>query len=245
MEMSSHAAGTVCWVELSTSDAAAAAAFYGEIFGWSVAPDGTASRGGEPVAAIRAGSPAGFTLYVAVDDVDAAADRARNLGATILSPPAERAGDARVAVLRDPSGAAIGLWQARAHAGSAVLAEPGSLCWSELATDDTARAAALYGALFGWATTTVDLGPVRYTELLLGERPVAGMQRITEDWGPVAPHWLPLFAVDDCDGAAAHAKALGAVVLMPPTELPRMGRFAVLEDPEGASFGVFHLGGPA
>jgi hypothetical protein len=71
------------------------------------------------------------------------------------------------------------------------------------------------------------------------------MQPITEAWGPVAAHWLPFFAVDDCDGTAAHAQALGALVKLPPTELPRMGRFAVLEDPQGAAFGVFHLGAAA
>ncbi len=251
MEMSSHAPGTFCWVELSTTNAAAAAAFYGEIFGWSVAADGAgralASRGGKPVAAIRqrADAASDFLLFVAVESADRTAERAAAAGVTVTAAPSDDGARARTAVLRDPSGAELGVWEAREHPGSALLNEPGSICWCELATDDTRRAAEVYAGAFEWTTTTVDLGPVRYTEFLLGERPVGGMQRITEDWGPVPAHWLVFFAVDDCDGTAAHAKALGATVKMPPTELPRMGRFAVLADPEGATFGVFHLGASA
>jgi hypothetical protein len=251
MDMSSYGPGTFCWVELATTDAAAARSFYGEIFGWSTkeasAGSGTsglvALRAGKVVAGLRAQAGASAcSAFVSVANADDAARRAASLGAAIVSPAAG-AGDAgRFAVLRDPTGAELRLWQPKQHQGSAIVNEAGSVCWTELATTDTARAAAFYTALFGWGTTTVDVGPVRYTEFLAGERPVAGMQRITEDWGPIAPHWLVFFAVDDCDGTAAHVKALGGDVKMPPTDLPRMGRFAVLSDPQGASFAIFQLG---
>lgn len=251
MDMSAHDAGTFCWMELSTTNLAASQAFYGELFDWTFTADvathpgaSLALREDKPVAALHEGTAFGFTAYVAVESADDAVRLATSLGATVLRAPTDVATAGRAAVVRDPTGAELGLWQPRLHTGSALFNEAGSMCWTELATKSPAPAAEFYRGLFGWSASTTDLGPFRYTEFLAGERPVAGMQRITEDWGLVAPHWLVFFAVDDCDATAAHATSLGARVQLPPTELPRLGRYAVLADPDGATFGIFQTGAP-
>jgi predicted enzyme related to lactoylglutathione lyase len=64
---------------------------------------------------------------------------------------------------------------------------------------------------------------------------------IAKEWGPVPSHWLPYFAVEDCDRTVEKAKGLGAKVLAPPMDIPDTGRFSVLQDPQGAAFAVIRL----
>jgi predicted enzyme related to lactoylglutathione lyase len=59
------------------------------------------------------------------------------------------------------------------------------------------------------------------------------------------PHWMPYFQVEDCDAAAANAAKLGGTVCVPPTDIPSIGRFAVLQDPTGATFSVIKMEQPA
>ncbi len=97
------------------------------------------------------------------------------------------------------------------------------------------------GKLFGWKLETKnDLG-MEYTEIYVGGCPIGGMMALTKEHGPVPPHWLTYFTVADCDERVAVAKKMGSTVLVPPTDIPTVGRFALVADPTGAGFAMIKL----
>jgi predicted enzyme related to lactoylglutathione lyase len=187
-----------------------------------------------------AGVAPAWLQYACVEDADAGARRAKELGATLLAEPFEVMQYGRMVLLQDPTGALLALWQPLAHAGVGVRDEPGSLCWVELATRDMDRARAFYAGLFGWGTQPVE-GPVEYEAFTRGEEMVGGMFGITPGMGEMPSTWFPYFAVDDADAIAARAKELGGEVVMGPEDLPDVGRFCFLRDPQGAMFYVIRL----
>ena len=252
-QMTAYPHGTFCWVELSTTDTEAAKSFYADLFGWEaddtpVPGGGTYTmcrKDGQFVAAIQQlqeamsaqGHPPFWLSYVSVDDVDAAAARAGELGATVMAPPFDVMAAGRMAVIQDPQRAALALWQAREHPGAGLVNEPGTLCWNELATDDVDAARDFYTSLLGWTADTQDMGGLEYTTFSAGDRPAAGMARAQ---GDMPPSWSISIAVEDCDKSAAQIEELGGAIVIPPTDFPG-GRFAVGTDPQGAFFGVVTL----
>jgi predicted enzyme related to lactoylglutathione lyase len=147
----------------------------------------------------------------------------------------------RMAVVQDPTGAVFSLWQPKQHRGAGLVNAPGSLCWNELMTTDTNKAGDFYTGLFGWGKDVQNFGPMEYTMLTNEGRPTAGMLQITPDMGPIPPNWLIYFAVDDCDATVQKASELGANVMKPADDIPGIGRFAILTDPQGAAFAIIKL----
>ncbi len=255
-EFTTHAPGTFCWPELSTTDPTGAAAFYQGLLGWTVneipiGPSETyrmfqlrgldvAAAAGLPADERQQGVPPHWNMYVSVASADAAANRAQELGAKILAPAFDVMDAGRMAVLQDPTGAVFSLWQPKRHIGVRVLREPGALGWSELVTNDTDRAESFYTRLFGWTSKKgqVDAG---YTEFYVGAVAEAGMMKIDPKWGTMPPNWSPYFEVTDCDAAAAKVKALGGQVMVSPTDIANVGRFAVVADPQGAMFSMIRI----
>ena len=82
---------------------------------------------------------------------------------------------------------------------------------------------------------------ITYTAFLQGEMPVAGMYQKSEEMGNIPSHWMPYFAVEDCDQTCSKAQELGATVLQPPMDIPKTGRFSVLQDPQGAVFAIIKM----
>jgi predicted enzyme related to lactoylglutathione lyase len=260
-DYSSHVPGTFTWPELATSDQGAGVAFYRALFGWDVKeqPVGPTEvysmfqlRGQEVGAACslrpeerQHGVPPHWNLYVTVASADEATKRAASLGATVLMPPFDVMDAGRMAVLQDPTGAVFQVWQPGRSIGARILNEPGSLCWSELSTRDTKKAEAFYTALFGWTPKHSAPGsPMEYTEFSVQGQPSIGMMGMPEHMPAHVPaYWMPYFQVADCDGAAAKARELGATLLVEPHDIPSTGRFAVIQDPQGAVFAVFRFGG--
>jgi uncharacterized protein len=159
-ERTSHAPGTFSWVDLATTDAAGAKEFYGELFGW-VAEDMPGEAGtytmfrldAKDVAACFAqgdGAPPHWNSYVTVEDVDASMEMAAELGGSVLMPAGDIEGIGRMAVIADPTGAAVALWEPRGHIGAGLVNAPGALCWNDLGTTDPDAAWAFYRELFGW-----------------------------------------------------------------------------------------------
>jgi len=247
--------GTFCWPELATTDQTAGVAFYRNLFGWDVnelqmGPDGVYSmfqlRGREVGAACalrpeerQHGVPPHWNSYVAVKSADDAVKRAQELGGTVLAPAFDVMDAGRMAVLQDPTGAVFEVWQAGRHSGARVLREPGALCWTELATRDATAAKKFYTSLFGWKEKTSSDAGMTYTEFSVGETPGAGMMQMDERMAGVPPHWMPYFQVTDCDTSAAKAKELGGTSIVPPQDIPNVGRFSVIRDPQGAVFAIF------
>ena len=254
-ETSRHEPGSFSWVELATTDTAAAKKFYGALFGWTfvdtpAGPDMVYTRfqvGEKDVAAAYPqqkeqrdhGVPPNWMSYVTVERADAAAAKARELGGTLMMEPFDVMEHGRMAVLQDPAGAVLSLWEPRKHIGVQVRDEPNTLCWNELYTRDTARASAFYTGLFGWKAKT---DPGGYTEWHRADgAAVGGMIAIDPQWGPVPPHWLPYFMVNDCDASLGRATELGGRTVMPPRDIPKVGRFAMVADPQGAAFAIITL----
>lgn len=256
-EFNNHDAGTFCYAELATTDPQVSGDFYMKLFGWSrndqdLGEFGIYTQfdlGGRTVAAqyrmpaeqADAGVPPNWGQYVSVDDVDASAARAGELGGQVVMGPMDVFDHGRMVVLADTSGAVFCLWQARENCGVGLKDEPGSMCWNELLTSDTAGAKEFYGGLFGWQDQDMDLGDLgKYTTFWAGEdRPAAGMMPFAPDMEGVPPHWMVYFAVADCRESSEAATGLGATTLVPPTEIPGMGAFSLLKDPAGAVFGIY------
>ena len=185
--------------------------------------------------------PPSWLSYIAIASADRSAERTRSLGGTVLMEPFDVLDVGRMTIIQDPTGAVVALWEARTHRGADLVDEPSSLCWNELATTDTERAGAFYQGLLGWEADRRRYAGSDYTVFRQGERMSGGMMAIQPGWGPVPPHWLAYFAVEDCDATAARASQLGGAVHSPPMDIPEVGRFATIADPQGAMFAVIRF----
>ena len=195
-------------------------------------------------------APVAWGTQVAVDDVDAAAQLARDAGGTVPVAPVDAPPAGRLAVLADPAGAAITVWQAGVRHGAAIVNEPSAWAMSLLATPAPEPAAAFYEAVFGWRREPfADAGPGVSLFRLPGyvggeaEQPVprdvvAAMAAIPDPDAPAA--WSVDFWIADADAAADAAPGLGGSVIAPPHDAPPFRR-TVLAAPDGATFSVSEL----
>jgi len=252
--------GVPCWVDTWQPDADAAAAFYAGIFGWEVrsgSPAGTETRydlctvQGSDVAAIGSPLPEGaapaWTTYVWVDDADAAAAKAADAGGSLVTAPFASLDGGRMAIVTDPAGALLGLWQPGAHRGAQRVNEPSAYAMSLLHTPDTAAAAAFYADLFGW--TTEAFGPATMFRLpgYVGGEPEQPVSReVVAVMTPAAQgaRWIVDFWVDDIDAAVARSEDGGGTTVAAPFAAP-VGRQAVLADPAGVTFSISQVQVPA
>jgi len=241
--------GMFCWIELATNDAAAAKSFYSSVFGWKIndmpIPDGSVYTmlqvDGHDLGALyenKEHSPV-WNSYVNVTSADDAAKKAQGLGANVIAPPFDVMDVGRMAVIADPAGASLCLWQAGRHIGATIRGEFNTLCWNELMTPDIEGARKFYTDLFGW-----NLKPSpEYTEINLGSTGIGGMMHITPEMKGMPTAWTPYIAVSDCDAAVEKIKSSGGKVYMGPHEIPNVGRFAVCADPQGAMFNIINPSG--
>jgi uncharacterized protein len=254
-QVEKHAPGNFCWVEIGTTDAAKAKSFYTQLFDWDVedVPAGAGTytllkKKGKQVGGLwefgpeeRAQQTPHWLSYIAVESADDVSQKAATLGGRVVMGAMDVMDVGRMAVLSDPSGATFAVWQLNQHKGADIQGEPGAVCWTELETRDTRGAARFYRSLFDWTDQIQDAGPMEYTMYMNAGQPAAGMHEMSADFAGVPPHWLPYFAVDDCESTVEKARALGGELRMPPTDVPNIGRMAMLADPTGAVFSVIRL----
>jgi predicted enzyme related to lactoylglutathione lyase len=252
-----HEPGSFSWAELATSDPRGAKEFYGSLFGWipvdnpmGPGPDDVYTRmqlEGSDVAALykmipeqaSQGVPPNWLCYVTVSHADDAAKRAKALGGTVIAEPFDVMSYGRMALFQDPAGATFAVWQPGTHIGAQRVNEPGALSWCELSTREPETAGRFYSGLFGWGLKpSADLS---YTEFLLGTAAIGGMYALGPGAADVPPSWMAYFQTLDCDATAARAKSLMAEVLVEPRDIPGVGRFAVIQDPQGAALSVIQL----
>ncbi len=251
--------GRPCWYELGTSDLAAAAGFYGHVFGWSVAdagmpgftyhlasaPDGVMVAGMMSVADQEGAPPPNWVIYYTTTDCDASAADVKSAGGVVMVEPSDIPDNGRFAMCADPQGAAFGLMQPLPRdeppTGFAFdQSAAGHGGWNELASSDPAAAFDFYSGLFGWTRSEAyDMGPMgTYQVFKAGDAEIGGMMGLAE--APV-PMWLAYFGVDDVDAAVQRIDAAGGSVSHGPAEVPGGAHIVVAVDPQGA---VFALLGP-
>jgi predicted enzyme related to lactoylglutathione lyase len=193
---------------------------------------------------IAQGVPPHWLSYVSVANADESAEKIKAEGATIMNEPFDVYTIGRMAVVKDPTGAVFAIWQPKEHCGAGVYNVPNSFCWNELGTTDTEQAGNFYSKVFGWTKESFSGSPIEYTMFKNGDRGAGGMYKITPEMGPVPPHWLVYIAVDDCDAKVQRATELGGSVMKPADDIPGIGRFAILVDPQGAAFAIIKLENP-
>lgn len=191
---------------------------------------------------MQEGQPPAWLNYVTVADADESAGKARAAGGTVIVAPMDVMDAGRFAVIADSTGAVLGLWQPGRHRGSDIVNQPVSLTWNELSTRDVEAAKPFYKALFGWDAETHEMPGMEYTRWELDGKPIGGMMAMPAAVPDEVPaYWLAYFAVADTDTTIEQATSLGATLLAGPIDIPA-GRFAVLMDPHGATFGVIKSG---
>ncbi|WP_440054761.1 VOC family protein [Pseudoalteromonas sp. T1lg65] len=247
--------GRFCWVELCSSDWQAVKPFYRQLFDWQVLdqPIGDdcfytiMQKHGDDVAAMyqmtaeqqQTGANSFWLAYIAVEDVNSKIDKAKTLGAEVLVGPHDIPDAGRMVMLQEPGGAVFALWQAKDHIGIKRTMEANVPYWFELASRDAEASRTFYSQLFDWEIELKPMGSMDYTLFKVDGCAVGGMLEMTEEWGDdIPPHWMTYFAVLDCDSCADFATQLGGTVCVPPTDVPEVGKFAVITDPSGAVFSV-------
>jgi predicted enzyme related to lactoylglutathione lyase len=248
----SRSHGRFAWYELLTTDVAAARTFYGKVVGWSVLDTSTAAFpysiftadaaevGGLmdlPPDARRMGATPRWVGYLAVDDVDSAADRLRRLGGTIFVPPTD-SNIGRVSIVADPQAATLGIVGGlKRETPIAAPDTPGLIGWHELLATDAAKAFDFYRTLFGWQVGAADDDPMEsYRLFAVGGRTIGGIFNKLQR-APV-PFWLYYFDVPDMDAALAAVKAGGGTVVQGPFALKSGSWIARCIDPQGAMFAL-------
>ena len=241
-----YAPGTFCWVDLSTSDVAGARAFYGELFGWEFEDSELPGGGvytmchveGDEVAAIMRQDehPGHWNNYVAVASADETTANAKKLGANVFEEPFDVGEAGRTAVLADPDGAVLCIWEPKRHAGAGRVNDPGCLTWNDLQTSDPSPAADFYAALLGWEMEPMEEdGKLVYVTIKNNGSSNGGIMPTNsgED-----PHWIAYFTVASNEDAMAKARKLGGEVLAGPLDIGA-GRISFLRDPQGAAFAIY------
>lgn len=244
--------GRFVWHDFMTTDAAAAQRYYVALFGWQIheMPMGEFTyrmimAGPGPIGGIveEKGIPASHWMpYVAVDDVDAAAARCTSLGGSVCVPPTDIPQTGRFAVVGDPQGAYFTLYKGLPESSGADpnLAVPGRVCWNELLTTDDAAARRFYEAMFGWTTTSADMGPMgSYHTFNLGEAKVGGLMKHPMPGAPSC--WQAYFYVEDLKASTDRAKALGGTPLIENQPIEGIGAFSLFADPTGGAFALFAM----
>ncbi|MGW8886564.1 VOC family protein [Streptomyces sp. NPDC055749] len=251
----SFVTGIPNWIDLGTPDVDRATAFYRGLFGWELVP-GAPDTGGYGMYMLNGNAAAGvmtvpedeakpsWSVYFQTPDAEATATSVAQAGGTVLFAPMDVREFGRMAGFTDNQGAYFGVWQPGTNRGLGVIQEPGSLLWSELHTPDVSTAAAFFQTLFGWEADEMTFPGGAYTTVgPAGAGPessfggIAHLGDIPADAGK-EPHWLPYFAVEDCDAASAQAERLGGSVTVAPQDVEGVGRIAHVADPFGAAFAL-------
>jgi predicted enzyme related to lactoylglutathione lyase len=252
-ERTAYTPGTFSWADLSTSDQPAAKIFYSELFGWEATDmpvgDGVVysmmSIGDKPVAAIspqpqaqaEAGVPPMWNSYITVESADQAANQATELGATVHAPPFDVLEAGRMAVIQDPQGAFFMVWQPNQHPGAGLVNAHGAISWNELATPDVEASSKFYADLFDWKVEPVEGMDMPYSMIKTAAGANNGGIRPVMPPG-TPPHWLVYFGADEIDASRAKVAELGGHALTDVIDIGP-GKFAAVQDPQGAVFALY------
>jgi len=238
------AIGRFVWHDHGSPEPAKATKFYADLFGWEyetfkpgemdyemIKTNGQLHGGfGTP----PENPPPMWLGHVLVKDVDETVLRTESAGGKILAEPMEIPEVGRLAVIADPQGAVIAAFSPQGEPPE----NAGMFVWDELLTTEVDDAKRFYGEVFGWTSKDMPMGSTTYTMFKrAGDTDAGGlMQRPDEN---IPPNWTTYIATPDVDATVAKARDLGATILGEPRDIPNMGRYAIVQDPTGAVFGVW------
>ena len=229
-------------------------AFYADLFGWSVEEageeyggyitfrlDGRAVAGLGPVMGDGGGNA--WLTYLLVEDAETSEKAALQAGAQLVAPTMTVGEQGRMAVIADPGGAAIGLWDPEQHRGFDLVAEAGAPSWHELYALSYAAQVDFYTRVFGWRTQVLgDTADFRYVTFGDSESPAGGVYDADGMLPPGVPsHWVVYFGVADAAAASQRVVELGGIVVRDPWD-SEFGRFAQVTDPLGGLFFLHETG---
>ena len=239
--------GNFVWYDLLTKDPKAAMAFYGETIGWKTQPFGdshytmwTASQGPLggvmelPAEAAKMGAPPHWIGNVCVANVDETVKKVKELGGKVHKEAEDIPTVGRFAVVSDPQGGSISLFQPQGAMALHDMEKEGEFCWNELMTTDLEGAFAFYEKIFGWTKIQdMDMGPMgTYRIFGIGDKQVGGMMK-KPDGAPMPTAWTYYAQVPDTDQAVTRATKQGAKLLNGPMDRPWGVRTASFRDPSG------------
>ncbi|ALV46437.1 glyoxalase [Arthrobacter alpinus] len=244
-------AGAPCWIDLMTSDMARSQEFYAALFGWSYEAGDAEKYGGYTMAYKDGKSVAGlmqsqtdgegypdmWSTYLRVDDIESTMDTAKNAGAIPYMEPMDVPEQGKMAMIGDPGGASIGMWEFGGHTGFQAHEEAGAAAWHELHSKNYPATVDFYKNVFGLQTSVMSDSPeFRYTNLVDGDKELAGIMDAAAFLPDEVPSsWQIYFQTDDVDATVAKALTLGATVINAAEDSP-YGRIAGLTDCTGAMF---------
>ncbi len=204
-----------------------------------------AGMGPTPAGIGEAGIPPMWQTYINVDDVDQVVTKVLEHGGSVVVPTMEIMTSGKMAIVADPEGAVVSLWEAGDHIGAGAFDGNGQLCWNELNTRDSAAAQDFWGKVIGWTFLRHDAAQSEYWLIEIDKAGVpnvaddnfnGGILTMDENFPDYVPaHWMVYFQVDDTDSASAKIVELGGSVPVPAFDTPA-GRMAVINDDQGGTF---------
>ena len=247
------------WTDLATSDPEAAREFYGKVFGWKVEVNPDPQYGGYALAKVGdkdvAGigpkqmdeAPTAWTVYIGTHDAEDTVKKAQAAGGNVIVPTMAVGDQGTMAIIQDPSGAMIGVWQSQNMTGAQLIDKPNSMGWAELNSRGVDKAKPFYTKLFNWGEkkTPAQGENPEYTEFQAGGQSIAGAMEMN----PMVPaevpsYWMVYFNVDNVDKAFKKVTDAGGKEMLAPQDMPG-GRFAIVSDPQGAAFGLLKMEEPS
>jgi predicted enzyme related to lactoylglutathione lyase len=243
--------GAPIWIDLASSDVDRSKDFYAAVFGWTFESSGPEFGGyvnafcdGKPVAGLMAndpqwGVPDGWTTYLHSADINATLNKAVAAGAFTCAEgtkPMEVKDKGWMAMLSDPAGAFVGLWQPTGHRGFEVVNENGAPTYFQLTTRQYGEALDFYRQVFDWKIETVsDTDEFRYSTANFDGEALLGVMAMDVD-----PSWFFFLGADDVDKTVQLILDNGGSIVRGAEDTP-YGRLASVADPTGAGFNLSSL----
>lgn len=250
--------GSFCWWSLMTKDVDKANDFYQKLFDWTLGEmEFPGEEESSTIYAARKGgfgnpvplekdfpAPSHWIPYITVANVDETCEQVEKIGGKVCVPAFDIPTVGRTAVITDPLGAAFHIFTPddKEENMNMIGNGPGEVCWMELMVDDPAPLLPFYAELFGWQfSEPMPMNGGEYTSLKVNDEGVGGFLKRPPNVPSMPPVWMNYFAVASVEAGTEKAAALGGKIVMPKTEIPETGYFALIEDPTGAVSYLFEL----